>query len=191
VKKFTKQQQEALMSIQATLDDMPLKESGQYEFRAVVEDLIKSKYVEWNASQDYRKELIEAEMEREKQRKKQEKRDAKIANWVVGNVFVGDIVKMSGTRDGHGIRKVERVVSHGDWYVLECRAYDKIKRFYNVNSFRPVGDIPDLYVQSDIVNGRICTTHFEVIAQMTTHKPEKVVAVLRNKEMVRVENLMG
>lgn len=188
--KLSKKQQAALTAITTTLETLSSKEVAQVEFYEEVKNLLIKKSIDWARSQERKQLQAAKDAVAATKKKQQQKRDKQVAGWVPGNVFAGDIVKMSGTRDGHGIRKVVNIKSHNTWFEVECVAFRKIKRISNQTDAATSGDIPALCVEAQTPSGKVITVYFEQIPQMTTHGCEKVIAVLRNGEMVRVEQLI-
>lgn len=107
----------------------------------------------------------------EEQRKKNNRkklsraaRDRVVSIWVLNNVKPGMMIKVSGTRDGKGWRKVLRW-QPGVQEILECQKYTKIRITAGVNKWSKQPYITD-------------------------HMPKKVVAVEINGEWKKIVDLI-
>lgn len=87
-------------------------------------------------------------------------RDRAVSSWVLNNVKPGMMIKVGGTRDGSGWRKVLRWQT-GHQEILECRQFIKYRS--------PIGRDKD--------NRLIFDTTWSERPYITDHMPKKVIAV--------------
>lgn len=80
-----------------------------------------AKNFNWDAERNAR---LNAEEEKNKKRRTTKlSRDERVAKWAEENVTVGMMIKVTGTRDGQGWRKVIRIDNRGDGITFQCQKW--------------------------------------------------------------------
>lgn len=174
-----KEYRQAAAEIISIIDDLPLEAYKGTAFAAIVETRLKQRQREYFDSEQRKKDEQRQIKEGEKRQEEKQKHDKKVVDWVSKNVRVGDIVKMSGCRDGHGIRRVSKIEWNPDRSVkrLICLAFEKTRTTVDF------GHIPELVVKRPKF-----TVVFYERNQLTEHLPNKIVSILIDGEMIRVND---
>ena len=167
---------DAITIMVAQINDMSL--SDVYHYGNLIRDAVDRRQRMWWGSDEQKAEQEARNAKNVARKVSQAKLAAKRIEWVEANLKPGMVVKMSGTRDGHGVRYVVGV----DRGTVICRqmapthrlgrSIDEMKEAYPHKSWIPVA------VPSDTGKYSI----WEITNAGTDHGIDKVVGVFSQNE---------
>jgi hypothetical protein len=130
--------------------------------------LLTVKRHEWYSSEEYKLQLRATAVKNEQRRQTAAEKETARAKWVLENLQPGQFVRMTGTRDGHGLRYVVSI--QGNQVV--CRkvspCWQNKKETYEEKGY-------DLFMAFAARGGK---THYYVEHDVTTHTLGKVAELL-------------
>ena len=158
-----------------TIENLPDEQAADYEFSRRVTNLLSKKRSDWVSSGEYAEKLKQQARKNEQRRDAIKEKERLVAEWVTHNLKHGMVVKMSGTRDGHGLRLVERV----SFDQVICRQMKFYKRVDSPAGHRVLpADVHVVKIEKGLYIGS---------DQITTHGVEKVNKVYSFDGLVTVD----
>jgi hypothetical protein len=152
-------------SIIKLLNDLPLKEIIDAEFNGKIQATLQTQRVKWYSSDERKEECRLREEQNAKKRQTKAERELVTRAWALENLKPGMYVKMSGTRDKTGMRKVVAVEREQ----VVCR---KIEPCW-------LNEVTS-YASDEVL--QIGTKWFHVMHDVTTHGAEKVTHTYERKD---------